>query len=58
MQSVFTQVKKLNFLRSTMSDSRLDDLRVLASEKDLDDSSDSNAAVKKWASQKKTENSK
>ena len=41
-----------NFLRSTMSDARLDDLIVLTSEKDLVDSIDLNAAVKKWTSQK------
>ena len=52
-EQTFSRMKIVkNFLRSTMSDTRLDDLIVLASEKDLVDSIDLNAAVKKWASQK------
>ena len=52
-ERIFSRMKIVkNFLRSTMSDTRLDDLIVLASEKHLVDSIDLNAAVKEWASQK------
>ncbi|CAB4023988.1 zinc finger MYM-type 1-like [Paramuricea clavata] len=41
-----------NFLRSTMSDERLEDLIVLAAEKDLTDKVDLDEALKVWASKK------
>ena len=41
-----------NFLRSTMSDERLEDLILLAAEKDLTDKIDLDEALKVWDSKK------
>ena len=59
-ERTFSRMKIVkNFPRSTMSDAPLDDLIVLASEKNLVDSIELNAAVTKWAPQnKRTANSK
>ena len=49
----FSKMKIIkNFLRSTMSDERLEDLIVLAAEKDLTDKVDLDEALKVWASKK------
>ncbi|XP_028414896.1 52 kDa repressor of the inhibitor of the protein kinase-like [Dendronephthya gigantea] len=52
-ERTFSKMKIVkNFLRSTMSDQRLDDLIVLATERDLVDSIDMNEALRRWASHK------
>ena len=52
-ERTFSKMKIIkNFLRSTMSGERLDDLIVLATEKDLSDKIDLNMALKAWATKK------
>ena len=52
-ERTFSKMKIIkNFLRSTMSDERLEDLIVLAAEKDLTDKVDLDEALKVWASKK------
>ena len=52
-ERTFSKMKIIkNFLRSTMSGERLDDLIVLATEKDLSDKIDLNIALKAWATKK------
>ena len=49
-ERTFSKMKIIkNFLRSTMSGERLDNLIVLATEKDLSDKIDLNMALKAWA---------
>ena len=49
----FSQIKiNKNFLRSTISGKRLEDLTVLAAEKDLTDEIDLEVVVKAWVTQK------
>ena len=52
-ERTFSKMKIIkNFLRSTMSGERLDDLIVLATEKDISDKIDLNMASKAWATKK------
>ena len=52
-ERTFSKMKIIkNFLRSTMSGERLDDLIVLATEKDISDKIDLNMALKAWATKK------
>jgi hypothetical protein len=52
-EGTFSKMKIIkNFLRSTMSDERFEDLIVLAAEKDLTDKVDLDEALKVWASKK------
>ena len=52
-ERTFSKMKIIkNFLRSTMSGERLDDLIVLATEKDISDKIDLNMALNAWATKR------